>query len=192
MTFELSTNKKYQREDIALSRKWFNEEIAKLSSKSLPDMSDLRQKKGNLDIVPGKMLFYKYDPKFKDVLPYWDMYPLSILLEATSTHMLGLNLHYLPPKLRVLLMTKLMDTLNNHRLDRTTKMKVSYQILLSASKYKLFKPCLHKYIINHVKSKINIIRPAQWPMAVMLPVANFKGASPTAVWADSKQIISGH
>lgn len=188
---ELKTNIKYQKEEIVASRKWFSNEIASLSSRAIPDMTDLRQRKGNLDIVPGKMLFYKYDAKGKDILPYWDVYPLMILLEATNTHMLGLNLHYLPPKLRILLMKSLMDTLNNHKLDNTTKMKVSYQILLNVSKYKMFQPCLHRYILKNLRSKINIIRPAQWPMAIMLPIAKFKGASENAVWADSKKLISG-
>jgi hypothetical protein len=185
---KLSTNKKYTEEEITASRNWFREELANLSSSAiLPDMTDLRQRRGNTDVEIGKMIFYKYDPKYKDTLPYYDIFPLIIVTEMDATHFSGINLHYLPVNLRIILMERLLSVINNHKMDRTTKFKVTYKILAQASKFKYFRPCYHRYLIDHVKSKINVIRPAKWPHAIILPVARFKKSSEAKVWAESRR-----
>ena len=40
-------------------------------------------------IIVGKMYFYSYDPKLKDVLPYYDRFPLVIPIENYSDGFLG-------------------------------------------------------------------------------------------------------
>ena len=89
-------------------------------------------------IIIGKMYFYSYDPKLKDVLPYYDMFPLVIPIETYSDGFLGLNLHYLSTKQRLILLDKLYDLLNNKKFDETTKMRVSYNILSRTRRYKEF------------------------------------------------------
>ena len=177
-------SKKYKSEEIRDARKWFKEEFKSLGDKPGGTTSDLRQRNGQIDI--GKMAFFVYDPKHKKTLDYYDRYPLIIVIDIYKDGWLGINLHYLPPALRATLLGRLMEVINNVKFDQTTKLKLSYQILNAASKYKYFRPCIHRYLSNHVKSKINIIRPKKWPHAILLPSAKFVGASSKAVWRDSR------
>ena len=51
---------------------------------------------------PGMMLMFGYDPKWKKILPFYDKYPLCIIISPAPKGFMGLNLHYLPPELRSL------------------------------------------------------------------------------------------
>ena len=48
----------------------------------------------------GDMYMFFYDPKHKETLPYYDTFPLIIMVERAPGGFYGLNLHYLPPVLR--------------------------------------------------------------------------------------------
>jgi hypothetical protein len=61
----------------------------------------------------GKMYSFVYDPKTKEQLPYYDIYPLVFPIEYYNDGFLGINLHYLPPVLRARLMDALYETINN-------------------------------------------------------------------------------
>ena len=45
----------------------------------------------------GKMYMFFYDAKYKDTLPFFDIFPLVFPIEFYSEGFLGINLHYLPP-----------------------------------------------------------------------------------------------
>ncbi len=77
----------------------------------------------------GKMYFAYYDPKHKEKLPYYDTFPIIIPIQRYKDGFLSMNLHYLPPILRARLLDSLYDTVNNDKLDETTKMMISYKIL---------------------------------------------------------------
>jgi hypothetical protein len=136
----------------------------------------------------GKMYLFKYDPKGKDTLPYYDTYPLIFPIEYYGDSMLGINLHYLPPILRAKLMDALYSTINNEKFDKTTKLKISYSILSAASRYSYFKPCIKKYLYSHVRSSFLYIAPDEWDVVCMLPLQRFVGAGTDTVWRDSGKI----
>ena len=81
----------------------------------------------------GKMYFFAYNPKHRDTLPYYDEFPLVIPIEYYKDGFLGLNLHYLPPRLRAILMGKLLEVSGNKTFNERTKMRVSYGILKALS-----------------------------------------------------------
>ncbi len=83
-------------------------------------------------------------------------------------------------------LSRLFEVLNNHKLDKSTRLLATYSLLKGASKYKYFKPCIKRYLYSQIKSKISVIRPKQWPKAVLLPTAKFVGASKSSVWKESK------
>ena len=85
-------------------------------------------------VVVEKMYFYFYDPKHKDTLPYYDRFPLVIPIERYPDGFLGLNLHYIHPKQRIILLDKLSDVATNNRFDDKTKLRISYEYLAAASK----------------------------------------------------------
>jgi hypothetical protein len=138
--------------------------------------------------IIGEMYTFRYDPKHKEKLPYYDMFPLIFPINKAKGGILGINFHYLPPKLRAQLMDALYDNARNQNYDETTRIRISYDILNSASKYRFFKPTVKHYLTSHIKSKIIFINPSEWDIALFLPTARFVGASKQKVYADSRKI----
>lgn len=135
----------------------------------------------------GNLYTFFYDPKHRKTLPYYDAFPLTIMVDIAPGGFYGLNLHYLPPKLRAVMFDRLLETINNRRFDDSTKFKLNYQILSSISKFKAFRPCFKHYLTKQVASKIVLIEPPEWEISVFLPTQQFQKASDRQVWADSRR-----
>jgi len=136
------------------------------------------------------MYFFAYDPKHKETLPYYDMFPLILPVEKYSDGFLGINFHYLYPKERAVLLDQLMRFANNKNMDETTRIKLSYQSLGSFTRYKRAKPCLHRYLTSFMKSQMVLVPPADWGTALFLPVERFRKMNKTAVWAESASAMN--
>lgn len=121
----------------------------------------------------GRMYFFAYDAKLKDVLPVWDKFPLVIPMEMYTDGFLGMNLHYLEPLQRLFLLDRLLDFANNDKYDNTTKLNLTYDLLARSSRYSMFRPCVKRYLLNHIVSSIIYVEPDQWETACFLPVAKF-------------------
>ena len=137
--------------------------------------------------IIGKMYFYFYDPKTKDSLPYYDRFPLVIPIENYKDGFLGMNLHYIHPKQRIILLDKLSDTASNKNYDKNTKLRISYQFLSSASRAFEATPCIKRYLYAHIQSRFLEISADEFDIAVMLPVESFVKASTSKVWSDSRK-----
>ena len=140
-------------------------------------------------IITGEMYLFAYDPKTKDDLPYYDRFPLVFPFRKVTGGFYGINMHYLPPLLRAKLMDALYDTINNDKMDETTRLRINYRILQSAAKFRFFEPCVKHYLNNHVKSRFLQVDPTQWDVALFLPLERFAKASKLKVYADSKKKI---
>jgi len=139
----------------------------------------------------GHMYMFAYDPKHKDTLPYYDRFPLIFPINKAKGGFLGINMHYLPPQLRAQLMDSLYTVVSNKRYDETTKLRLSYDVLSGASKFRLFKPTVKHYLTRQVRTRLVYINPTEWDVALFLPTQKFVGARQTKVWADSRKIIRG-
>lgn len=170
-----------------LARTWLQNKISNLNPTPENLMSD-RKRLANSTFIGGMYFFY-YDPKTKDTLPYYDRFPLVIPIERYSDGFLGLNLHYLHPKQRIFLLDALSDYTNNSKYDKTTKLKLSYDILKRASSAPQFEPCVKRYLFNHIQSRFLNISANEWDIAALLPVSQFVGATESKVWSDSRKKI---
>lgn len=132
----------------------------------------------------GLMYMYFYDPKHKDKLPYYDRFPLIFMIEKYDNGFLGINLHYLPHVLRARLMDQLYTIAEKNK-DNSLRLQISYGILKSAVRFKYFKPCVKRYLTNHIQSGIYNVHSENWDKALMLPLQRFTKASATKVWQDS-------
>jgi len=139
----------------------------------------------------GEMYLYAYDAKHKATLPYWDKYPLVFPFSTAKGGFLGLNVHYLPLIYRARLMDALYDNLSDQRFDEKTKVKMSYEILNSAAKYKYFKPCIKHYLWKNLKSRPVKIYSSEWDVALFLPLQSWQNGTQAKVWKDSRRIIRG-
>ena len=137
----------------------------------------------------GSMNMFFYDPKHKDTLPYYDRFPLVIIVGPAEKGFYGLNLHYLPNVLRAKMLDALLDITNNKKYDESTRFQVSYKLLQSSSKMRYFKPCYKHYLTAHVKSRLARVAAPEWEIATFLPTANFEKSSAANVYKDSRKAI---
>ena len=172
------------------SRDWFRRRVANLRPNRNQLMKEEPVQLKNRTAV-GRMYMFFYDPKHKDTLPFYDSFPLVIVLGPAEGGFYGLNLHYLPPALRAKFLDALLDITNNRLYDESTKFQVSYNMLQRAAKMKYFKPCLKHYLSKHVRSRFAMIDAPEWEIATFLPTADFQKASRSQVYADSKRKING-
>ena len=167
------------------ARAWLRSKVKDLSvtsSSLMREDSRLKDKS-----VIGKMYFYFYDPKLKDSLPYYDRFPLTIPMEQHQNGFLGLNLHYIHPKQRIILLDKLSNYANNTNFDKTTKLRLSYATLASASKIFEAQPCIKRYLFSQIQSRFLEISADEWDIAALLPMESFVGATAGKVYAESEE-----
>lgn len=137
----------------------------------------------------GGLYYFIYDPKTKNDLPYYDRFPLVMPLKRDSDGFIGLNLHYLPLRYRINFMRKLMPLAMYNDDDEIKRIRVTYPILDSSSRFKEFRPCIKKYLYGHVKSRILAVEPQEWDIALYLPIQQFKKAPVRTVWQESLEQI---
>ena len=166
---------------------WFREKVKQASASArmravTPTQLLKREEEGSATL--GKMLFYKYDPKFAKKLPYWDMYPLVFPFEKAKGGFYGLNLHYIPPRDRAVLMDELKEYATNNKYDATTRLKITYDLLKG---YGRAVPCVKRYLGSNVRSNTVRINADEWEIAIFLPVERFQKEKARVVWNDSKK-----
>ena len=137
----------------------------------------------------GNMYMFFYDPKTKDTLPYYDAFPLVIPVEPAEKGFYGINLHYLPPVLRAKFLDSLLDITSNKSYDEKTKFQLSYQLLKGSQKFRHFKPCFKRYLTANVRSRFALVPAPEWEIATFLPTADWRKASGTQVYKDSRAMI---
>ena len=166
---------------------WFREKVrqagASAKMKAVTPNQLLRRQPDD-NILLGKMFFYKYDPKFAKKLPYWDMYPLVFPFERAPGGFYGLNLHYIPPRDRAVLMDNLNQYASNNKYDQTTRLELSYRLL---KRYGRAVPCVKRYLGDRIVSQTVRIDADEWEIAIFLPVERFQKASKGEVWKDSRR-----
>lgn len=169
------------------SRYWFQQQAKKVTSVNAAKMFMDMDKTSRGNIKPGEMLLFYYDPKWKKELPYYDTFPLIFPIELYKDRMLGINLHYLPHDMRAQLMDALWTIATKEGTSTERKLKISYEILQSASKFSYFKPCIKMYLYSHLRSQFIKVDSSEWDIALFLPLERFKKASKEAVWKDSRK-----
>jgi hypothetical protein len=184
------TDKKYDSSTIE-ARDWLRDKASSMRGvdpSRVLQSSPTTSRKNAVSI--GRMFLFAYDAKHKDTLPYYDRYPLIFPFKKMQDGFLGINMHYLPPIFRARLMDSLYDTINNPTMDDTTKLRINYDILNSAAKFRYFKPCIKHYLNSQIDSRLIIVDPKEWDFALFLPLQRFKGATTATVYKDSRAIIN--
>ena len=166
------------------ARAWLQQKMTSL----IPSRNKMMEERGRLrsKSIVGKMYFYYYDPKTKETMQYYDKFPLVIPIAEHSDGFLGLNLHYIHPKQRLVLLDKLSDIATNRSFDENTRFRISYDYLRNATRIYEHKPCLKKYLYSHIQSKFLNIEANEWDIAALLPVENFQKASKHHVFQESE------
>jgi hypothetical protein len=177
------------------SRQWFREKAQAVTAVNpravlgkLKQRSVTRMKAQDI----GRMFMYFYDPKHKETLPYYDQFPVIFVIETYPDGFLGINLHYLPPIYRAKLMDALYQTINNTKYDETTKLRINYRILGASARMRWFKPCVKRYLYNHVKTNMVEVPVTEWDYCAMLPLERFKKQRAIKVQKDSVNSVGSY
>ena len=171
------------------SQLWFRTATSRMGQISHAAILNNERLKKQSKAWIGQMVFFSYAAKHRATLPYYDRFPLAVILGPANDGFLGLNLHYLPPIYRAKMLDSLMRVVNNDRYDETTRLRVSYDILKSLSKNNYYKPCVKHYLSTRVMSAFAKVEVSDYEMAVFLPTSSWHGASEGTVYRDSRKRI---
>ncbi len=172
------------------SRAWFRSKLSSMGKVNRNQLMQDEQVKlvNKSQPLIGSMNMFFYDPKHKKTLPYYDRFPLSVIVGPAEGGFYGLNLHYLPPVLRAKMLDALMNITTNKKYDDSTRFELSYKVLTATAKLRFFKPCYKHYLFAHVKSRLARVSAPEWEIATFLPTADFEG-NRSKVYSDSRSMI---
>lgn len=189
MALPFLKNLKINSDSVKKAAEWFKQKIRDLHLQTIPHGIGLTT---TTTPLIGHMFLYNYDAKYKEELPYWDTYPLVLPFNVKSDRFWGINLHYLPPEYRLMLLGALNKLVVDSKITNQKRMEMSWNILSESTRLNYIKPTVHQYLLkgNHVKSKLLLIDSEEWYNAVLLPLEAFKGMNKDGkfVTVDKKQV----
>jgi hypothetical protein len=159
------------------SMDWFRRKATQLGRVGKSIMNDEAVKlQTSMKDPEGEMYMFFYDPKHKKTLPYYDKFPLIIMMGPAKGGFYGLNLHYLPPVLRAKVLDALLSDDNK-------------KVALARLPKKYIGPMIKHYLNSNVKSRFALVEKPEWEIATFLPTAQFEKARASTVYAESKRMI---
>lgn len=165
------------------TQKWFFEKIAKDSNPT--------------KFEAGKLYLFRYNPKMKKEMRYYDELPLVLIFRILNDGFIGLNLHYITPERRIQLLAYLFKykILSN---DQIVALNINYTKIKNNSKG-IDKPCIHRYLMQRVTSRFVLLEIDEWftldrngklyNCIITLPIEKFRKKNKEFVWKESEKII---
>ena len=168
------------------SRDWFFDKMEEISNVRVDRYKIKTQLPVAANYFIGRMYMFFYKPENRIQLPYYDRFPLVIMLDQYKEGFLGLNLHYLPIDLRQRLYYNLLPRASTSEFGARTRLKIDYKYLLGKTFLRAHKPCVKRYLYSSVIGRIANVPANEWEVAVHLPTAYFKRATEGRVHKDSR------
>ena len=162
--------------DRELSLTWYKRKVSELASRI---SAGRLMREGKILKTPGfnQLNFFRYNPKTKAILPYYDTFPLVMPIDSAKGGFLGINFHYLPIPLRM----RLLETLAKRNFDGDySKLK----------NIRLIKPCVKHYLKSQFTSGFYRLDELDYAPAIFMPVQSFKKAGMTAAHRDARKRAS--
>lgn len=143
------------------------------------------------NVKMGRLYFFDYDALHKDKLDVWDAFPFVVFFDTYRSKeghqiLLGLNFHYLPPKLRMAAFRALLQFRNEKRYRRSTELQFDWAQIKALSQHKLFQHAIHAYRVDHVKSVFLEVPANYWQHTLFLPVARWQKGTARQAYKMSK------
>jgi hypothetical protein len=196
LILERAEDKKFANDYAVTALKWYHTFI-KSRYKHI-SRHDIRNAPNVRQVVRptwGGMYTFRYVPKGKDSLPYYDSWPLVIPFKRiTGGKIYAFNLHYLPPKKRVKVLFGLSNLMEEAKINNISSGSSDYFDLNTLNVrwfhtdrrlLKDLKKCTRTYLISHIRGKPIEFPTHTWPIVSFLPIARWrKVQSPKLVWKD--------
>jgi len=135
----------------------------------------------------GSLYTFAYEAE-SDRIQYWDRFPLVLRmldnLNSTETF-LGINLHYIEPRFRRILMLNMMQRLMGNLQNPDSRILSLNMPLLMKPINKYARVCIRRYKYDNIRGKILRIPPEHWLKMIYLPTYQFIGGKPAKIWRDS-------
>lgn len=176
----------------AFGRSWLLQKMKNLTPSAKNRMEIIRDREAQRNrTMIGRFYFFLYSPKGYETLPYWDRFPMVVPLQRYNDGFLALNLHYLPPKDRLILLTQLRRFATGSLNDERTRLRLSYPLLKAMHQAYRATPCIKRYLAGHVRSRYIEVPTTEWDIAATLPAQSFTSNKTNIrkeeVWKDSKE-----
>lgn len=153
------------------SKEWFRKLVS-----NQPDISSIDKVTKNLPVVTkiktGQLITFQYDAKLKEVLPYWDRYPLVLVTSITEDGWRGINFHYLHPRMRARIL------FDQQKRDVPI---IENEIAKMSEK---------RYLANRISRRPRLIEEDLWELAIQLPFENFQKAAKQIVWNKTSKKVN--
>jgi hypothetical protein len=170
---------------------WFKTAIKNISRSKFKNLNEITSEttpQSPKDDIIGHMFMMFYDAKYKDVLPYYDRFPLVIPMDFTNNGFIGLNLHYIAPQPRAVLLQELYNLISDNELDEETKFNLSYGLIKKVSRLRYGVPCVKRYLTTHIEGRMERVKPIHWSLVSQIPSARFgKSTNTLTVYKDSRK-----
>lgn len=188
--------------NIVRSNKWFMRRVSRdmrISKSTVFNQlkNDFRKRTKTDKGLIGRMFLFRYDAKTKDTLPVWDSMPLVFFFGAFTgdsawgengvLYLQGINLHYLPPALRLVVFTQLLKFNTDTGLREKSKLKLSWQILKNFSAHKLVEHAVKTYRADHITSELIEINPRYWEVVLFLQIQQWEKGNNSVAWSGVKR-----
>ena len=175
--------------EVKRSAKWFQDKIKGLKGELRNRFSSTNAAKfyreAEIKVQPallkrrpslGDLFCYYYNPKYRATLPYYDMFPMIMLIKAEKETFLGINFHYLRPKWRAILLDRVTAKIGGG-LPKWSKLSTIRQIA----------PTVKRYRYDHIMKKIIPIEENEQEIAIFLPTERFRKSGKAKVWSESER-----
>ena len=176
-------NIRAQAGDVERSANWYMKTVRNVASgMNTPSEvfgSDLGSYAQTLEI--GQMYAFKYDPKHKETLPYYDTFPLVVISEPLPTGFSGINVHYIPPLVRARLLGKLMEA-SDLDIDIKSKLRSQWGFIRNFSRFPEVRGAVKKYLTSQVSGRMYKVNPVHWKSAIFLDTQQFVGAQAADIY----------
>lgn len=120
----------------------------------------------------GYMYTYIYNPKWRKVLPFYDVLPMMVLIGKGGDRMLGLNLHYLPYSFRVNIAKKLMKLTSWKKRIQYKDVKKAIESAKVPDGFLYY--CIRTYLYSHIMSNVKEFDSQNYEMAIKNVMPKFK------------------
>jgi hypothetical protein len=127
-----------------------------------------------------------------DRLQYWDRIPLVLRMidnkDDTNTFM-GMNLHYLYPRYRKILLLSLLRRVTGDLENENARITKLNSTSLFKFPDKYGRACIRRYKYDNIRRKPIRIPPEHWLKMIYLPTYHFVGGRPNKVWAKTYETM---
>lgn len=173
------------RRNTANSLNWFRNIVSKnwRDIRTARMFRDRTLWKSPVECQVGKAYFYEYKAETVD---FYDKYPLAFVINKYESkghqYITALNMHWLPPALRMATFTAMLKLRTEKRYRTNTRLKLEWSVLKKMSEHQAFAHCVKSYRVDRFKSVMVEIPSASWELVLFLPLQRWSMNSNAEAW----------